>query len=383
MFDLLYAQAARMRRRAAERHPERQRRLSRPVISIGNLSVGGTGKTPIVAAIASWLVEQGERPSILSRGYGRANEMPGVVVVSDGAGVRARLAESGDEPLMLAHAVPGARFCVCADRYLAGTLAERVLGATVHVLDDGFQHLELARDLDVLVTRRGEITSGRVLPMGRLREPIDAAARAHFAVVMDATADEARDEAWLLGIGESCGATRRIGAPIALTNSGTVASELSPDARVFLVAGIANPERFAGDVRGAGWNVVGECWFRDHHRFTAADIARVRDAASRADASLVFTTEKDAVRLEPLGALPFAIYRVPLQVAFDPPRVLFDRLRATMAATAKLRADSPGKSAVPTPFSPDRNAVPAETDGVERATPASRLPPAASRGDRW
>src|SRR5689334_300207 len=181
----------RMRRRRIERQPQRQHRLARPVISVGNLSVGGTGKTPVVEAIAQWLVEQGQRPAILSRGYARADAVDGVVVVSDGRAIRSSVEQSGDEPLMLARQVPAAIVCVSPDRHLAGTLAERELGATVHILDDGFQHIELARNLDVLVTTIGEIPNGKVLPMGRLREPIDAAARAQVLVVSDATAGAA------------------------------------------------------------------------------------------------------------------------------------------------------------------------------------------------
>jgi tetraacyldisaccharide 4'-kinase len=345
LLDLLYAQAARWRRRASERHPERQRHLARPVVSVGNLSVGGTGKSPVVAALASWLVARGERPAILSRGYKRADERAGVVVVADAAGVRAGLAESGDEPLMLARAVPGACVCVCADRHLAGVLAEEQLGATVHLLDDGFQHLDLARDLDVLVTTVGEIPGGRVLPAGRLREPKDAAARAHLLVAMGATAGAAQAEAWTLGIGESCGAMRAAGAPVPVVarpgtdDSATVDEAMAGDAGaahamadgpVLLVAGIANPQRFADDVRATGAVVAGELWFADHHRYTAADVARIAAAASEAGAARVFTTDKDAVRFEALGPLPFALYRVPLTLAFDPPTVLFHRVAALL-----------------------------------------------------
>ena len=109
----------RVRRRRAEREPQRQRHLSKPVISVGNLSMGGTGKTPVVAAIAEWLVALGHRPSILSRGYARATDVDGVVVVSDGHAIRSSIDGSGDEPMMLARQVPAAIVCVCAERYLA------------------------------------------------------------------------------------------------------------------------------------------------------------------------------------------------------------------------------------------------------------------------
>ena len=180
----------RVRRRRFERDPHRQRRLSRPVISVGNLSIGGTGKSPVVAAIAQWLINAGERPAILSRGYARHDPVDGVVVVSDGVSIRSTVDRSGDEPMMLARQVARSIVCVSPDRHLAGVLAEQRLGCTVHILDDGFQHLELARNLDILVTSVGEISSGKVIPAGRLREPIDAAARAYVLVVSDATAPQ-------------------------------------------------------------------------------------------------------------------------------------------------------------------------------------------------
>lgn len=327
-----------------ERRPDRQRRLDRPVVSIGNLSVGGTGKTPVVAAVAQWLIARGERPSILSRGYKRIDPQPGVVVVSDGREVPAPLAHAGDEPLMLARSVPGAVVCVAEDRHLAGVLAERRLGATVHLLDDGFQHLALARDLDVLVTTPGEIPHGRVLPRGRLREPVDAAARAHLLVVMGATAAAAASEARTLRVGESCGGSRRVGAPRVLgRRESSVGSREAggidmregatgsprPGSRVLLVAGIANPQRFADDVRGAGWEVVGEEWFADHHVFTPHDIARVAARVAERGAAAVFTTDKDAVRLEAFE-VPFPMFRVPVTVEFDPPTHLFERVAALL-----------------------------------------------------
>lgn len=316
-----------MRRRLVERQPQRQRRLARPVISVGNLSVGGTGKTPVVAAIAQWLVDAGERPSILSRGYGRADAVDGVVVVSDGAQVRAGVDQSGDEPLMLARQVPGAAVCVSPERYLAGRLAEERLGCTVHVLDDGFQHIELARNLDVLVTTIGEIPNGRVMPMGRLREPIDAAARAHVLVVSDATAGAASAEAWTLGISQSCGAVRKLGDPVAIGLKTDTTSAQA--AKILAVAGIANPERFTRSLRESGWTVVSELTFPDHHRYTAADLAAIEARMKAAGADAVFTTDKDAVRLEKLvPSIP--VYRVPLVVTFDPPDVLSASIRAVM-----------------------------------------------------
>jgi tetraacyldisaccharide 4'-kinase len=299
----------------------------------------------VVAAIAQWLVDAGERPAILSRGYGREEQSDGVVVVSDGRSIHAGVDQAGDEPLMLARQVPRAAVCVSPDRHLAGTVAERQLDCTVHVLDDGFQHLELARNLDVLVTTVGEIPNGRLLPMGRLREPMDAASRAHVLVVTDATAGAASAEAWTLGISQSCGAVRTLGEPVSIrlkadTTSPNNERNLNRDTdlwcpalaglKVLAVAGIANPDRFFTALKGAGYTVAGEMTFPDHHRYTASDVAAIDAKMKASGADAIVTTDKDAVRLETL-ALPMPAYRVPLTVTFDPPDVLLASIRAVLA----------------------------------------------------
>ena len=320
----------RLRRRRVERRPSLQRRLAKPVISVGNLSVGGTGKTPVVAEIARGLIAAGHRPSILSRGYGRTDAVDGVVVVSDGRNLVATIDQSGDEPLMLARQVPGAVVCVSPDRYLAGTLAEQRLGATVHVLDDGFQHIELARDLDVLVTTIGEIPNGRVMPFGRLREPKDAASRAHLLVVSDATAGAASAEAWNLGIQQACGAARSLAAPVPVV-PGVPGVPKAPEGRVLAVAGVANPNRFFAALKSGDWSVAGTMAFNDHHRYTQADVDAVEAKRRSVNADVVFTTDKDAVRLESLS-LPFEAYRVPLRVEFDPPDAVMSAVMAVAIA---------------------------------------------------
>ncbi len=317
MLDLLYAQAVGARRRWYERHPDARHRLQRPVISIGNLSVGGTGKTPLVACVVEWLLARGERPAILSRGYGRRIRDVGVVIVSDGTTVTGDLDSAGDEPLMLARAFPAAVVSVCEDRYLAGLIAERRLGATVHVLDDGFQHVALARDLDVLVTACGEISNGRVLPFGRLRESASAASRAHLVVCVGADASTAQTEAWTLGVSQFC-AARRVVVPEHRDS-------------VFAVAGVGQPSQFFDGLREVGVDVRGTKTFRDHHRYTASDVRAIAEAARAAGALVVATTEKDAVRLEPLGPLPFTLSAVPLRLELQPPETLPALVDAALA----------------------------------------------------
>ena len=312
MLHTLYGRLA-LTRRAWYERPGARRRLSRPVISVGNLSVGGTGKTPLVAAIATWLVAIGERPAILSRGYARTVTSRDATVVSDGTRIRTDVAHAGDEPLMLARAVPGAAVVVCAERHAAGVVAEETLGATIHLLDDGFQHLPLARDLDIVVTAAGTLATDAVLPRGRLREPVAALSRADLLVVVGATDDEAEAEARTYGVARGVGATRRLGAPLAV--QGEMPTRERP---LVVMAGIGQPAQFVHALTADGWQVLDTCAYRDHHWYTPADLSAVARRVAAAGAWGVATTDKDAVRLEPLGPLPVPVARWPLTL--DLPR---------------------------------------------------------------
>lgn len=312
MLHTLYGRLA-LTRRAWYERPGTRRRLSRPVISVGNLSVGGTGKTPLVVAIAAWLVATGERPAILSRGYARTVTSRDATVVSNGAHILADVAHAGDEPLMLARAVPGAAVVVCADRHAAGVVAEETLGATIHVLDDGFQHLPLARDLDIVVTAAGTLASDAVLPKGRLREPVSALSRAQILVVVGATDDQAEAEARAYGVPRGVGATRRLGAPVALQGEAP-----TRDRPLVVMAGIGQPAQFVDALTADGWQVLDTCAYRDHHWYVPADLSAVARRVAAAGAWGVATTDKDAVRLEPLGRLPMPVARWPLTL--DLPR---------------------------------------------------------------
>jgi tetraacyldisaccharide 4'-kinase len=316
LLDFLYSQVARARRRYYQRRPHLRRRLTAPVISIGNLTVGGSGKTPLAAEIARLLLEMGERPSILSRGYARKIAVAGVVVVSDGARVLEGVERSGDEPQMLAHAVPRAAVLVSSSRYAAGRIAESRLGCTVHVLDDGFQHFDLMRDIDLLVPP--DASDVRTLPFGRLREPLDAASAADALLVeLDVGSAD-------LKVGPTLARPqftfiRRLGGPV-------------PDRPAFAFAGIAKPERFFSDLDKAGWALTGRRSFKDHHRYSKQEIEEVRRAAQSSRADVILTTEKDMVRI---GAEP-GIFAVPLEVTIEPSFVpwLAERLRAARASSA-------------------------------------------------
>lgn len=322
MLNALYAHGAAWRRRWYERHAEARRRLSRPVVSVGALAVGGSGKTPVAALVAELLRDAGERPAVLSRGYRRRVRTGDVVVVREPDGLRADVDVAGDEPRMLAERLDGISVVVGRDRYLAGHLAETRLGATVHVLDDGFQHLGLARDVDLLLVRADDLRQP-TLPGGRLRERPQAARRADALILEAESSAAAAAVAEGLDVATWFRQHRSLGGlqPIA----GPPADERAAGRdRVLAVTGIAAPERFRNALVAAGFEVAGTLPFADHHRFTVADVRRIAADARARSADLVLTTEKDAVRLAPLAPFDFAVAAVRLCVAVEPA----DRFRA-------------------------------------------------------
>jgi tetraacyldisaccharide 4'-kinase len=302
VLSTLYAAGARRRRERYAARPDLRRRLRRPVVSVGNLALGGRGKTPLVAAIAKLLLAMGERPAILSRGYARTHPEDGVVVVRDPDGIRADLARSGDEPLMLARQLPGASVLSARDRYTAGRLAEHHLGATVHVLDDGFQHLQLERDVDLLILGRDDIARPLTVPAGRLREPLDTMIVADAILTADdeVSIDPAGPPIPVFGL-------RRVAAT-ARANSGPA----------YAVAGIAEPARFFGELRDAGWTLAHTRAFADHHAFRAREVERIFADARNAGAGAVVTTEKDMVRLLPFRPFPLPVVGVPFVLQPEP-----------------------------------------------------------------
>jgi tetraacyldisaccharide 4'-kinase len=304
VLSTFYAAVARRRREFYAARPDLRRRLRRPVVSVGNLAVGGRGKTPTTACVARVLLDLGERPAILTRGYGRRRADDGVVIVRDGDGIRADLDRSGDEPLMLARQLPGVAILASANRYLAGTLAERHLGATVHLLDDGFQHLQLDRDVDLVIVAGEDLeATSRTLPGGRLREPADALLAADAVLALD-------DEVFALG-------PKPRHAPFQMFRLRRTLQE-TPPRRVFAVAGIARPQRFFADLRAAGHDVAGQRAFADHHRFSARDVERLVRDARAAGAEALITTEKDYVRLLPFRPFAMPVVRVALTMEPDP-----------------------------------------------------------------
>jgi tetraacyldisaccharide 4'-kinase len=281
------------------------RRLRYPVISIGNLSTGGSGKTPLTIALAKALTERGFQVDVLSRGYGRQSSLP-ARVNPDGTAD-----EFGDEPLLIEREA-GVPVYVARQRFEAGQLAEADAAPAsnerkqkVHLLDDGFQHRQLARDADIILLDRSD-WQDRLLPAGNLREPIKAI---HRATIIAIPADDPELEAELKAWGYTGGIWR-------LRRRMEIPSVNGP---VAAFCGIARQEQFFAGLEAAGLQLTARFVFPDHHRYTDADLKRLAASAHRAGAAGLITTAKDRVRLGQLASafpaeLPLQIARLSIEI---------------------------------------------------------------------
>lgn len=285
-----------------------------PVVSVGNLTVGGTGKTPAVELAVRTLLDLGARPAVVSRGHRRQGG--GIQVVADTASIRLEARDAGDEPFLLARRLPRVPVIVGRDRYAAACLARERFAATVVVLDDGLQHRSIARDLEVVMVRaRRPWGNGRLFPRGPLREPLPALGRADLLV---ATGEDD-------GLAEvrAAAALHAPRAPLLRARHVAVecfeAHRLEPrpldtlaGAPLVAFAGIAWPPGFESTLRGLGVNIVDNVEFQDHHWYTRSDLAGLDSRAASAGAEGLVTTEKDWVRLHalPLPACPVFVVSV-------------------------------------------------------------------------
>ena len=276
------------------------RRLRRPVVSVGNLTVGGTGKTPLVACVAKILLRQGWKPCILTRGYARRSKAE-MMVLEPGAGRRADAQEIGDEPALLARLLPEVPIVVGADRYRGGQVAEERFRVDAHILDDGFQHLALARDVDLLALDATQTLSDwLLLPAGRQREPLSALRRAQMVVLTRTdSADPQALEELVRKVHPAAqvfrGRTEVIGWIDAVTGE-AVPKERIQAQKVAAFCGIGNPRAFFADLRRWGFNLVAEDAFPDHHVYTGGEIQRLTAGAVKNRAMALLTTQKDAVK---------------------------------------------------------------------------------------
>lgn len=314
----LYGAATALRNTLYDRGTLPTRRLEQPVVSVGNLSVGGSGKTPFVIALGEMLKARGIRFDVLSRGYGRKTR--GVLVVEPEGKAR----DFGDEPLLIARRL-GVPVIVGESRYNAGRLAEQKFQPQLHILDDGFQHRSLFRDFDIVLLTERDFDD-KLLPAGRLRETLSSLKRADAIVLpagLEVDHPARRDAACRLALG----ALQQ--KPIWRIERSLVLLDPPPAPIVF--CGIARPEQFFAQVRAAGITPAAEIGFRDHHAYDLDDIQALINARTKLDADGFLTTEKDAINLAPERHCLEPLVVAELRITVHSPADVVDAILARIA----------------------------------------------------
>ena len=276
------------------------------VVSIGNLTVGGTGKTPATCMLAEWALDEGYQVAVLSRGYAGKYKTK-IFEVSDGSGIHGGSLEAGDEPYLLAKRLPGVPVVVSKNRYAAGLYASDKFKADFFILDDGFQHLALKRDFDlVLVDAANPFGNGRLLPWGPLREPLDQLKRAQAVIMTRSTQAPAIDDSSMMinkqFPGKPLFKGDHIPDKVVFPAKGTRQDiGFLKGKRVMAFAGIARPGRFKETLTQVGAEVMGFKCFRDHYIFNQEVFQNMIAEKKNVGADYLITTEKDWVRLEHLA----------------------------------------------------------------------------------
>ena len=309
----LYGAVVDTRNRLYRRGALKSCKLQGPVVSIGNLTVGGSGKTPFLITLGELLKERGVTFDVLSRGYGRATK--GIALVDPDGSAR----DFGDEPLLIARKL-GVPVVVGEDRYAAGQFAEQRFGPQLHLLDDGFQHRRLARDFDIVLITPGDAKDS-LLPTGRLREPLSSLARADAVVLTNETS------------GEGLGLTRQL---VWRVERGIVPPDVNEPCIAF--CGIARPRQFFTQLQAAGVPLTGTRSFRDHHFYTDSDVQNLLQHRVQQKATVFVATEKDAVNLGPRLTRLAPVYVVPVQMRLLDAGVALDALLTALAARRRLPA---------------------------------------------
>lgn len=326
----VYGVLGRAKRAAYEKGLFESRRLPARVVAIGNLTAGGTGKTPMALFAARWYREQGAKVVIVSRGYGGTLSHRGAVV-SDGDVIFLSPFEAGDEPVMMAEQLPGVPVVIGSDRYAAGMEACDRFRPDVVLLDDAYQHIRLARDLNILLADgKRPFGNGHVLPRGPLREPLSALSWADAVVLTRSGAGDAARFA-----DDLSEPLRRAVASLPIVSSThrltltdgeghpMRASETGP---LFLFSGIAKNQAFEEGATSLGVAVAGRRFFEDHHPYTERDMAALESEARSCGASILLTTEKDRVKVRSMATMPLFTVSVAIDFGED-----LDRISALLA----------------------------------------------------
>jgi len=319
MLSAIYGKIVDCRNALFDRGTFRSRDLGARTISVGNITTGGTGKTPLTARVASILADRGEKVCILTRGYGRENPSRRVLV-SNFDGLLADAATGGDEPVELAIKLLGKAVVIAdANRVAAGLWAEKEFGITAFILDDGFQHRKVSRDVDIVcIDANDAFGNHKMLPAGRLREPVESLERADIAVIV-------RSEE--TGPLTSLRKYLQITAPkLAIFEARKTVARIRPiedgpvpdDHRFVAFCGLGNPESFRVLLAEQDVMVAGFHDFSDHHRYSQADIEALNNTALEKNSTAFLTTGKDAVKLDGLRfSLP--VYVVEINLSMDDP----------------------------------------------------------------
>jgi tetraacyldisaccharide 4'-kinase len=331
--SLAYGAAQKLRAFAYRRRLLPSHRLPCRVICVGNITVGGTGKTPMTMYAAQKIKQLGYRTAVVSRGYGGRAESRGGIV-SDGQSIRMGPEGAGDEPYLIACGLKDVPVLVGKNRYASGMLALKEFQPDVIVLDDGFQHLRLQRDIDlVLLDHALPFGSGHLLPRGILREPLSALARSSACVLTRCPAGRGKPPAFALDLIKKYAPCRPVftsshtpytyliepGEPFSVDATAKpcpqpVIDRLVQD-RVFGFSGIARNAEFQNTVKDLGFNARGFMEFSDHHRYSVRDLSFIQSKAERAGARCLITTEKDLVRLSPQNPFPLQLFVVGVKIS--------------------------------------------------------------------
>lgn len=293
----------------------RSYRMPVPVISVGNIALGGTGKTPMVAWLADYFIRRGKRVAVLSRGYGGSAE-GAVRIVSDGKTIGVSPDEAGDEPYLLARKISGLMVVIGADRRRAAATALKELHPDLFILDDAFQHLRIRRDLNILLLDAGRpFGNGATLPAGFLREAPSAADRADLVVFTRAKEGE---KAPVLVPGKPVCLTRhRLAGLVPLAGGEPRGFEsLPPAARVLAFSGIADPASFFDALEARGVRLIATLAFPDHTPYGEQELAAIMRLRDASRSTVLLTTEKDAVKLLPFAEKLGNCFAVVLELEF-------------------------------------------------------------------
>lgn len=307
-FSILYDMGVRIRLSAYRRGLLKRRSLPGFVVSIGNLTTGGTGKTPAVIMLAKWASNEGYKAAVLSRGYG-GQYKGDILEVSDGSAIKADPLESGDEPYLLAKKLTGIPVVISKKRFKAGLFAHKKFGCNLFILDDGFQHMELKRDMDLaLMDASNPFGNGRLLPWGPLREPADQLGRADAFIITRFNENNSGDKI-VSFLKEKFPSSPifygdHLPEKVVFPYSNEVHEpEFLKGKRVLAFAGIARPEAFRETLIRVGADLVYFRGFKDHYKFKRDEIQALIQIKEKRGADYLVTTEKDWMRIASFASI--------------------------------------------------------------------------------